>query len=280
MRYNGKWRSLFTGARRKAKSELMKQNPATGVLAYSSRLPMATAVAVAAVVIAGVGATANAQSGATPATPPVVSARPEVQVVVAPMPGGQWTVSEVYSGQVSPVKAKERLTNLIKISHWSAASPFVFEDAMLDVGSFGKSGAVAPPPVMSSVRCTLTGAVVDPARGVIDIAPFLTSLRDLNRVNIVFLSPFPAGTPYHGLQHFDSPQITVDQTGTQGTYLFVANIKDHGAAPLSLTDGSVEFKDTSSTGVNLLPFLVGLAVAVGLLVYYWATRFVGGGSRK
>ena len=208
--------------------------------------------------------------------------RPEVQVVVVPMPGGQWGVSEVYSGQVPAAKAKERLANLLKVSGWTAASPLAFEDAALDVGNVGKIGAVAPPPpVMSSVRCSLNGAVVNPAQGVINIAPFIQSLRDLNRVNIAFLMPFPAGTTYHGLEHLDSPQISVDLASRQGTYLFIANIKDHSAAPLSLAPIDQTPVALHKTGGSMLPFVFGLAVAVGLLVYFWATRLTSGsGSRK
>ncbi len=209
------------------------------------------------------------------------NARPEVQVVVVPMPGGQWGVSEVYSSQVPAAKAKERLANLLKVSGWTAASPIAFEDAALDVGNVGRMGAVAPPPpVMSSVRCSLNGDVANASQGIIHVAPFIESLRDLNRVNIAFLMPFPAGAAYRGLEHLNTPQVSVDLAARQGTYLFVANIKDHSASALSFAPVDRTSAPVSRTRGSMLPFVFGLAIVVGVGVYLWATRLMSGSSAR
>jgi hypothetical protein len=238
--------------------------------------------------------TVHAQT--TAAMPPMV--QPDVQVVVAPLGDGRWGISEVYPKAVTHSVVQQRMSSLSQTSGWPTSGSDAVSDRSLGVGSVvramdgvsAKNGIPADP-LMSSISTTTTGNVVDLNNGTIDIAPFLVSLRELNHVNVVYLIPPGITFPFHGLRHYEDAHVAIDLTVRQGTFLYTANIKDHGLTMASLSslpriqDENAPVSAVAApaaqnhTVVYTTGLIIALAIGAGLLVYLWAMKLGGGGRR-
>jgi hypothetical protein len=233
------------------------------------------------------GKTASAQG--TPQTPPI-----DAQVIVAPLPSGQWAISEVYPAQISRATEESRLNGLMQAGRWTANGA-TYEDRGLGLKrNDGKpldrthEDKQAPSDaVMSSASAMTNGKVVDITDGTIDIAPFVLSLRDLSRVNIVYLIPPSLGFRFRGFRHFEDSHLAADLAVRQGTYVYTVNIKDHRLADLALpryeaTQNAPLAAESGGGRPRALAttLILGLALGAGLLVYLWATRLTSGADRE
>lgn len=217
--------------------------------------------------------------------------RPDVQVIVVPLPTGQWGVSTVYPKQVGKAEADTRLARLLDTSHWKA-SEVSFENGQLKRKYEINDPDVRPtqpaPPVMSSLTFSTSDNPLDLAAGTMVLEPFVQSFRDLSRVHITYL--VPKGFVFHGLRHFENSDLSVDMMGGgEGAYTYVLNIKNHRLPnftlpktdPLSpaLASGQrngATWKQQRLVGGSLV---VIIALIAGGLVYLWAQK-MGGPSRR
>lgn len=222
--------------------------------------------------------------------------KPDVQVVVMPLPTGQWGISTVYPKQVSKAEADARLARLLAASHWKAQD-IVFENGQLtrvpmtppndpDNPKEAYQIKQAAPAVMSSLTFSTSGNPVDLTGGTMVLEPFAQGFRDLTRVHVTYL--VPKGFVFHGLPRFDNDDLSVDMmSGGEGAYTYVMNIKNHqlGNFVLPKTEPLSPARASGQTGGAAQKKLVGgglvalIALIAGALVYLWAQK-LGGPTRK
>ena len=215
--------------------------------------------------------------------------KPDVQVVLMPLPTGQWGVSSVYPKQISRKDADIRQARLIATSHWNADG-VIFEDGRMNRDirpeEFSKENrpGTPPPPIMSSLSFSTNGKPVDFQNGTMVLEPFALAFRDLNRVHITYI--VPKGFAFHGLRHYDGPQVAVDMlSGGEGAYTYVLNIRNHQMSALTLPKTDPLSPGAQPGAVRRPNKLVGggvvvfIALIAGGLVYLWAQK-LGGGARS
>ena len=224
--------------------------------------------------------------------------RPDVQVVVLPMPTGKWGVSTVYSKQVSKGKAEARLKALLQAGGWRPES-VVFENGQMkrenvtlelppDMSAEEKAEyqtKLPPPSVMSSLTFETVDNVVDFGNGTMNLAPFARAFRDLNRVHVTYI--VPQTFVFRGVRHFENADVSLDMmSGGQGAYTYVMNIKNHQmekvAIPVTQALAPVQNDrrgDTRrSAALQQQKRMVGgglvvvIALLAGIVVYLWAQK--------
>ncbi len=215
--------------------------------------------------------------------------KPDVQIILMPLPTGQWGVSSVYPKQISKKEADARQARLLAASHWNAEG-VAFEDGRMNreikPEEFSKENrpGTPPPPIMSSLSFMTSGKAVDFQNGTMVLEPFALAFRDLNRVHITYV--MPKGFVFQGLRHYDGPDVAVDMmSGGEGAYTYVVNIRNHQLNALTLPKTDPLSPGAQGGAVRKPNKLVGggvvvlIALIAGGLVYLWAQK-LGSGARS
>ena len=205
------------------------------------------------------GASQGSAAG-TPTLQAEKAAMPEVQILIAPMPGAQpgsqWLVSTVYAKKVPQAETEARANRLLQLTGWQAADES-FSDRALE--SAPLKGGKAP--ILSSLTFRTNGQVVNFTDGTIALEPFLLAYRDLSRVHVTVLSPGPF--TFRGLRSYRDDNIEVALNAGQGAWTYIANIKNHRAERFDLPRYHTEQPTTATTknaGVPKPLLFGGLAV--------------------
>jgi hypothetical protein len=218
-------------------------------------------------------------------------AKPDVQIVVMQMPYtlGTWGVTMVYPKKVSRAEAEQRYKELLRLTGWKGTD-FQWEErgferaANVEGVPQETTKGLEPVPIMSSLTFQTTGNVVDVADGTMPIESLTRAFRDLNRVHVTFL--LPATFTFRGVRHFQDNNLDLEVSGQQGTWTYVANIKNHRLEALNLpryelvkTDANLQ--QAKAAQLNQLKQrrrLIGtgavvlLAAATGMFVWLWTRR--------
>jgi len=180
----------------------------------------------------------RAQDGASPSTgrpaDGTVAAAgqvPDVQVAVAPGKAG-WSIALVYPRKTS----KETMRTDVDAIAGAVGSPAKtvrYEDRRLE--RLDTKG-VGEAPVMSSALFETDANLVDYSGGRVAAEVLITALQSRNRIAVVFF--VPGKFTWSGARSYRDDKLTVDVTGGEGAYVFVANIRSRPIAPFTLQAGT------------------------------------------
>lgn len=147
-----------------------------------------------------------------------VRGAPDVQVMVAPGPGGT-QVALVFPKPVQEDTVRDLIASVAK-ALGSPAESIVVDTRRLVREDATKAGGEAPQ--MTSGSFTVRAALIDPAAGALTVEPLLIGLQDLRAVNVTFLTP--RGFAYRGGTVSTDNRVAVEFAGGEGAYTFAANI--------------------------------------------------------
>jgi hypothetical protein len=148
---------------------------------------------------------------------PALAQKPEGQVLVAPGLPGRWRVTVALQRDESEEKLRVRLKTLTGLLP-------------------GKVGAVEiqrrqAGPVMFSTLSYITAAELVNAKGDMAVVPFIVALRDLNRVQVTYMTP--EKFTYNGVRQFTDNGVSVSVDSQPGALSYLAEIKNHQVTDLN-----------------------------------------------
>ncbi len=142
---------------------------------------------------------------------PALAQKPDAQVLIAPGLPGRWQVSVVLQRDESKEKLSERLKTLTILLP-------------------GKVGAIettrrAAGPVTFSTLSYVTAAELVNARGDMAVVPFVVALRDMDRVQVTYMTPEKFS--YNGVRQFTDNGVSLSVDSQPGALSYLAEIKNH-----------------------------------------------------
>jgi hypothetical protein len=205
---------------------------------------------------------------------------PDAQIVIAPELSSPtmligWNISMVYPKLVPRVTVQGRANRLAALAKWKI-SKLEFEDRGLERSGQIKKSTDA----MSSVTFRTDAPLVDYQTGLLAIEPFAIAMRDLGRVNVMYM--VPGAFEYKGVKRYNDDNISLDFAGDKGVYSYMLQIKNHQASAYNLpireavapAKTRVATSEPPATKVMRWGIIVALAAGMGCLVYAIASRLI------
>lgn len=148
---------------------------------------------------------------------PALAQKPEGQVLVAPGRPGRWQVSVVLQRDESRARLQERLKTLTTLL------PGKIGNVELNRRQAG--------PVTFSTMSFITAAELVNSKGDMAVAPFIVALRDLNRVQVTYMTP--EKFTYKGVRQFTDNGVTITVDSQPSALSYLAEIKNHNVTGLN-----------------------------------------------
>ncbi|MFM7320837.1 MAG: hypothetical protein ACKO5K_04850 [Armatimonadota bacterium] len=152
---------------------------------------------------------------------------PDVQIAVAPGKSG-WSIALVYPRKTSK-DAMRADVDAVSKAVGAPAKSVRYEDRRLE--RLDTKG-VGEAPVMSSASFDTDANLVDYSGGRVAAEVLITALQARDRIAVVFF--VPGKFAWSGARSYRDDKLTVDVTGGEGAYVFVANIRSRPLAPFTL----------------------------------------------
>jgi hypothetical protein len=179
-------------------------------------------------------------------------------------PAQSW-VAITYPKVVPKVTAETHLANLLKYTGWAAAN------LKISHGSIAKTGENP----MTSAEFS-TPAAIQPQTGYLPIEPIILAFRDLNLVEVQYLTP--ATFVFRGLGDFENKHVRIKLNRGSNTYRYSISLKTHDFERLDLPGPQVpgEPKESADRGLRLTIeiLVVALALTMAALAFIISARFV------
>ncbi|MGC4047648.1 MAG: hypothetical protein QM758_27965 [Armatimonas sp.] len=182
---------------------------------------------------------------------PALAQKPDGQVLVAPGLPGRWQVSLVLQHDESRAKLQERLKTLTTLL------PGKYGSVELNRRQIG--------PVTFSTVSFITAAELVNSKGDMAVAPFVVALRDLDRVQVTYMTP--EKFTYKGVRQFTDNGVTITVDSQPSALSYLAEIKNHNVTGLNppiteTTAPKTASRSTMGTG-RILGVLLVILLAIG-----------------
>lgn len=182
---------------------------------------------------------------------PALAQKPEGQVLVAPGRPGRWQVSVVLQRDEPRVKLQERLKTLTTLLPGK-------------VGSVELNRRQAGPVTFSTLSF-ITAAELVNSKGDMAVAPFVVALRDLNRVQITYMTP--EKFTYKGVRQFTDNGVTITVDSQPSALSYLAEIKNHNVTGLNPPPAETPAPKTAARSTpgagRILGILLVILLAIG-----------------
>jgi hypothetical protein len=197
------------------------------------------------------------------------SQMPDVLVWVDARSVSGHSISMTYPKVVSRAKAEAHLHSLLDATGW------VQTNVKITDASLEKSGAN---PMTSAEFVTSQAVRIE--SGVFPIEPIITALRDLKKVEVLFM--VPSAFRFKGLRDYEDRYVTVRLRRSVDAYTYSVRIKDSSFQTLGLPTSS-EQGQASAPGFGKLTAVltvVLLAVLAAAAAYLITCRLTGNRRRR